>query len=60
MLERFKYWLIPKWDCKCCCLNCSHYKDCLAEHKMMWRRARKIRALGKYKCNKSFVDIDIL
>lgn len=53
MIERFKYWLIPKWDCKCCCLNCSHYKDCLAEHKMMWRRARKIRALGKYKCNKS-------
>lgn len=32
MWKRFLYWLKPKKTCKCCCMHCKYYKECISDY----------------------------
>ena len=31
IMMRFRYWMTPKRDCKCCCVNCKYFRECARE-----------------------------
>ena len=32
IMNRFRYWILPKKDCNSCCLSCPFYDECKGDH----------------------------